>query len=105
MNVNGQIDGLVRHLHLRIIGEVDPQPPGDLLGAVLVIFELGLHLGVQTSYWWRACLAGCGGHGATPAHGPGWLDTAGWATSRHATGHRSDTADGSVPVPETTRCG
>src|SRR5213593_4509100 len=48
LNINRQIDGLVRHPHLRIIREVDRQPRGDLLGAVLFIFQPGLHLIVQT---------------------------------------------------------
>ncbi|CAG7263386.1 hypothetical protein PICSAR254_04571 [Mycobacterium avium subsp. paratuberculosis] len=37
LNVNRLIDRLLRHPHLRIVGKVAPQPPSDLLRAVLLI--------------------------------------------------------------------
>ena len=46
LDVQGLVDRLVGHPHLRIVGEVDPQPCRDLLGRQLIL-EHHLHRGVK----------------------------------------------------------
>ena len=48
LHINCEVDGFVGHPHLRIVGEIDQQPRGDLGRAVLFIFQPGGDLVAQT---------------------------------------------------------